>query len=259
MYFKEELDLGKSLWHLFWSNGISQLGYKLLGDMVAFDVTYKKNKYKCSLVVFSGVNNHNQTIVFATVLISHETDQTYMWLLEQFLIAMKGKAPVSVITDGDRVMRKAISIVFPNAHHKLCAWHLIRNATSNIHNPRFTTKFKNCMFEDYEIGVFRQKWFELVEEFGVQDEQWIVDMYEKRHMWAIAHIRGKFFAGFRTTSQCEGLHSQDDLSYFLEHFQQCLDHMRFKEMLADFDSVCGVPVMQTCLEPLERFATDVYT
>ncbi|KAL4293447.1 hypothetical protein AHAS_Ahas18G0129000 [Arachis hypogaea] len=28
-------------------------------------------------------------------------------------------------------------------------------------------------------------------------------MYEKRHMWATAHIRGKFFEGFRTTSRCE--------------------------------------------------------
>ena len=23
-----------------------------------------------------------------------------------------------------------------------------------------------------------------------------IDMYKKRHMWATAHIRGKFFAGF---------------------------------------------------------------
>jgi len=26
-------------------------------------------------------------------------------------------------------------------------------------------------------------------------------------MWASAHIRGKFFIGFRTTSRYEGLHS----------------------------------------------------
>jgi hypothetical protein len=30
-------------------------------------------------------------------------------------------------------------------------------------------------------------------------------MYEKRHMWATAHIRGKCFAGFRITSRCEAL------------------------------------------------------
>lgn len=27
-------------------------------------------------------------------------------------------------------------------------------------------------------------------------------------MWATAHIRRKFFAGFKITSRCEGLHSE---------------------------------------------------
>ena len=115
--------------------------------------------------------------------------------------------------------------------------------------------------------MFCRKWFELVEEFGVQDKPWIIDMYEKRHLWATAHIRGKFFAGFRTTSRCEGFHfviaryvkSKYNLSEFLENFQSCVGYMRFKEIGADFDSARGVPVMQTCLEPLERFADNVYT
>lgn len=33
-------------------------------------------------------------------------------------------------------------------------------------------------------------------------------MYQKRKMWAASHICGEFFAGFRTTSRCEGLHSE---------------------------------------------------
>ena len=61
---------------------------------------------------------------------------------------------------------------------------------------------------DYMIGEFQQKWAELVAEFGVQDHMWIKDMYEKRRMWAATYMRGKFFAGFRTTSRCEGLHAQ---------------------------------------------------
>ena len=63
------------------------------------------------------------------------------------------------------------------------------------------------MLRDFEVSVFRRKWTEMVEEFGAQDQPWIVDLYERRHMWATPHLRGKFFAGFRTTSRCEGLHS----------------------------------------------------
>ena len=100
---------------------------------------------------------------------------------------MKGKAPLCVITNSDKEMRKSITIVFLDAHHKLCAWHLIRNVISNVANLKFTMNFKKSMLGDYEIPVFQWKWFELVEEFGVQDKQWIIDMYSKRHMWATTY------------------------------------------------------------------------
>ncbi|RYR14612.1 hypothetical protein Ahy_B04g071242 [Arachis hypogaea] len=54
-----------------------QLDYGLFGEVMAFDVTYRKNKYMCPLVVFSGVNHHNQTIEFAVALVANENEQTY--------------------------------------------------------------------------------------------------------------------------------------------------------------------------------------
>ncbi|RYR26648.1 hypothetical protein Ahy_B02g060929 isoform B [Arachis hypogaea] len=92
-------------------------------------------------------------------------------------------------------------------------------------------------------------------------------MYEEKHMWDTVYIRGKFFAGFRTTSRCEGLHSivaryvgsRHDLTSFVEHFQRCVAHMRFKEFNADYESTRGVPVMKTCIELLERYAAELYT
>lgn len=47
------------------------------------------------------------------------------------LVAMKGKAPTSIITNGDVAMRNAIRKVFSN-HHRLSACHLIRNALSHV-------------------------------------------------------------------------------------------------------------------------------
>ncbi|XP_025628901.1 protein FAR1-RELATED SEQUENCE 5-like [Arachis hypogaea] len=267
MVIRYEVDRFHSIKNLFWCDGISQMDYQLFGDVLAFDATYKKNKYHCPLVIFSGVNNHNRTVVFAAALVCDESEQTYIWLLKSLLEAMKGKAPISVITDGALSMKNAIEKVFPNAHHRLCAWHLIRNATSNVGNPRFTSQFKKCMLGDYEVGVFRSKWDRMVEEFDVQDKQWIIDMYDNRHSWATAHIRGKFFAGFRTTSRCEGLHSviakyvksRYNLRDFVEHFDRCVAYIRFKDSLADFECAHGVPVMQTHLLSLEKSAANLYT
>ncbi|RYR77175.1 hypothetical protein Ahy_A01g001636 [Arachis hypogaea] len=173
---------------------------------------------------------------------------------------MKGKAPVSIITDGDRKMKSAIEQVFPEAHHRLCAWHLFRNATSNIGKPKFTRMFRDCMLGDYEVRTFQKKWFEMVEKFGVADKRWVQDMYERRHSWATAHIRGKFFAGFRTTSRCEGLHAViSRYTEFLRHFHRCLMFVRAKEVEADFECAKGDPVMTTNLKQLERSAADNYT
>ncbi|KAL4287284.1 hypothetical protein AHAS_Ahas19G0170800 [Arachis hypogaea] len=135
LYFNHHMDADGTLRNLFWCDGLSRANYSLFGDVLAFDATYRKNKYMCPLVVFFGVNHHNQTIIFAAALICDEEKDTYRWLLQQLKVAMNGKAPVSVITDGDLSMKFTIEKEFPNAHHRLCAWHLIRNATSNIGKP----------------------------------------------------------------------------------------------------------------------------
>jgi hypothetical protein len=97
MFVAHSIDKERKLERLFWSDGESRMNYEIFEDVLAFDTTYRKNKYNCPFVVFSGINHHNQTIVFATGIVTRETEETYVWLLEQLLIAMKGKHPLSVI------------------------------------------------------------------------------------------------------------------------------------------------------------------
>ena len=267
MFYRHTIDGEGRLEHLFWCDGISQLEYNVYGDVLAFDATYGTNKYHCPLVVFSGVNNHNHNVIFAGAIVANEKEETYVWVLEQFLEAMSGKSPISVITDGDLAMKNAIKTVFPNAYHRLCAWHLIRNATSNVGIPEFVGRFRICMLGDYDLGEFRRKWTEMVDTFGLHDNKWDKELYAKRKMWATAHICGKFFAGFRTTSRVEGLHSEMgkflnsryNLTDFLLHFHRCLNYMRFKEVEADFSSNYGDPVLQTRFQSMERCAGKLFT
>lgn len=161
------------LLHLFWCDGGCQIDYDIFGDVLAFDATYGRNKYKCPVVVFSGVNHHKQTCVFGCGIVSDEKENTYVWLLEQFLIAMKGKTPLCVITDGDMSMRNAIASVFPDTHHRLCGWHLIRNATTNVGDLCFLQQFKKCMLGNYEIHEFEDKWEAAVEECGLTENEWV--------------------------------------------------------------------------------------
>ncbi|KAL4393725.1 hypothetical protein AHAS_Ahas02G0080700 [Arachis hypogaea] len=108
MFWRYKLGAGQHLCNLFWSDSRCQDDYGIFGDVLAFDVTYGRNKYNLPVVVFSGVNHHNQTCVFGTAMVSCETHESYIWVLCQFLECMQGKAPQSVITDGDPAMRIAI-------------------------------------------------------------------------------------------------------------------------------------------------------
>ncbi|RYQ85029.1 hypothetical protein Ahy_B10g104514 [Arachis hypogaea] len=83
LYFNHHMDADGTLRNLFWCDGLNKVDYSLFGDVLAFDATYKKNKYMCPLVVFSGVNHHNQIIMFAGALICNEEKDTSRWLLLQ--------------------------------------------------------------------------------------------------------------------------------------------------------------------------------
>ncbi|XP_028215161.1 protein FAR1-RELATED SEQUENCE 5-like [Glycine soja] len=267
MYVLYTVDEGSRLQRLFWCDTESQLLYGVFGDILAFDATYKKNKYLCPFVVFSSVNHHNQTIVFAAAIVTDETKETYVWLLEQFLEAMKGKAPSSIITDGDLAMRNAITRVMPSVFHKLCAWHLLRNALSHVGDKQVLKWLKNLMLGDFEVVTFEEKWKEMIATFELEDNSWIGELYEKRMKWSPAHLRGNFFAGIRTTSRCEAfhahvakyVHSRTNLTDFVEQFKRCLTYFRYRAIVADYFSTYGNEVLQTNLRSLERSADQLLT
>ena len=59
-----------------------------------------------------------------------------------------------MITDGDLAMKAAIEELMPYTVHRLCTWHLEKNAISNIKRPGFTTKLKKLMFQRYSEEGF---------------------------------------------------------------------------------------------------------
>lgn len=123
------------------------------------------------------------------------------------------------------------------------------------------------MLEDIDVAEFKRRWDKLISDFGLQENGWVIKMYKKRTMWATVHIKGNFFGGFRTTSRCEGLHSEfgkfinlhNNLLDFLQHFFRWLKSVRHREVESDLHTAYGEPDLYTHLHTLERSAADVYT
>ncbi|XP_025607591.1 protein FAR-RED IMPAIRED RESPONSE 1-like [Arachis hypogaea] len=153
----------------FLANGGSRVDYQYFGDVFAFDGTYKKNKYRRPLVIFSEANNHRKTTIFGFGLVMDETFDSYKWILQNMLEVMCMKEPSVVVINGDEAMRKAMILVFPKATHCLCAWHFQKNITANVKEPLLRSRFNQWLYTNIEIREFLTEWDLAVEEFKLQD------------------------------------------------------------------------------------------
>ncbi|XP_025703524.1 protein FAR1-RELATED SEQUENCE 5-like [Arachis hypogaea] len=180
---------------------------------------------------------------------------------------MHQKEPKVVVTDGDESMKEAIRTEFPNATHRLCTWHLARNAISNIKDNDFCAAFKTAVYGHFEVEEFDQYWADMVAAFRLEENEWIWATYEKRVHWANAYLCDKFCAGLRTTSRCEGINaslkwfikSSNCLLELVENLERVVKDYRNNEFIADYKSLYLEPVITTGLESIERAMSQIYT
>ncbi|KAL6335592.1 hypothetical protein AAG906_030725 [Vitis piasezkii] len=210
-------------------------------------------------------DNHLANLFWADS--TNESVSTYTWVLETFLDAMNNKKPLSVITDGDKAMRKAIKRIFLDSCHRLCAWHIQRNAFTNVHVKDFTNHFSKCMFMEGTVEEFECAWNDMLEMFNLHGHKWVTDIYAKRSRWAEAYLRGHFFAGMKSTQRCESMNAYLNrflktrlkLFEFVKHFDRALSRIRHNEAKAEFETHHSSAVLTTKLYALEKYAGTVFT
>ncbi|KAL4278168.1 hypothetical protein GQ457_14G009630 [Hibiscus cannabinus] len=266
-FIQYSLDESLRLHNLFWCDSTSRSDYTCFGDIIAFDTTYKANAYGRPLMPIVGVNHHHQTIVFGIAILADETADTFEWVLRAFLEAMFNKTPISVVTDGDRAMQRAIKTVFPLARHRICSWHLSRNAQANIGDKKFTAAFSRCMSAWWTTTEFDREWRSVVKHFNIEDHPWVVEKDQTQHLWAQAYLTGHFFGNVRSTQRCESmnavlaivLNSKKTYIDFVRAIENAIADMRIKELKEDFVSAQTTPYPTTKLTDLEGSASELYT
>ena len=135
--------------------------YDLFGDVVCFDTTYRTNKNHRPLAPIIGVNHHRQTVVFGVALLYDETAETFSWLFQTLLKVTCGKKLVTIFTNQDPAMAKAIAEVLLESHHHLCRWHIYQNALKKLNmyfrsSNSFAAEFKSFMCDhEYKDDFFQ--------------------------------------------------------------------------------------------------------
>ncbi|KMZ65383.1 hypothetical protein ZOSMA_323G00090 [Zostera marina] len=67
--------------HLFWTDFIMIENYKLFGDFVTFDTTYKINVYSMVFGMFCGVNHHRKTTIFGSAFLRYFVYRFFFYIL----------------------------------------------------------------------------------------------------------------------------------------------------------------------------------
>ncbi|XP_028087490.1 protein FAR1-RELATED SEQUENCE 8-like [Camellia sinensis] len=78
------------------------------------------------------VNHHGQSILLGCGLLSNENTKTFLWLFREWLSCMSDVPPKAIITDQCRAMQNAIEVVFPEARHRWCLWHIMKKIPEKL-------------------------------------------------------------------------------------------------------------------------------
>ncbi|XP_057249279.1 protein FAR1-RELATED SEQUENCE 5-like [Beta vulgaris subsp. vulgaris] len=210
-YYMYDTSDDGTLKNIFWADGRCRAAYREFGDVVSFDTTYLRNRYRMPFCPFIGVNHHNQSILLGCALISGEDTSNYVWLFKTWLACMSGKAPNGIITDQCMAIGNAIKEVFPNSKHRWCIWHILRNAKKHL-NPYearddIRKALRRALHDSLHIEEFEKNYGDMLEKYKLQDVKWFNDMYDLRHRWVPVYFKDDFWAGMSSTQRSESINN----------------------------------------------------
>ncbi|KAL8105476.1 hypothetical protein AgCh_029316 [Apium graveolens] len=270
-FIRTEVDEENRLKCLVWIDPRCIMAYQNFGDVMAFDTTYRTNRYAMPFVPFTGVNHHYQSGIFGFALMRDEHALTFEWILRTWLEGVGNNPPLTIITNQDQAMASAITVVLPNTTHLLCSWHISQKFPEKLAHyysafPEFKTDFNNCIYKSLTECVFEARWASFVEKYHLQDHKWLKGLYELKHKWIPAYTRNKFSAFQNSTSRSEGMNSFFDkyvssatgLKEFIENAQKALARQFMREKEEDYVTI-NLKRPMKLHTTLEYHASCIYT
>ncbi|CAA0827951.1 Protein FAR1-RELATED SEQUENCE 5 [Striga hermonthica] len=198
-YYVYETDEDGVFTRCFWADSESRNSYAVFGNAVVFDTTYNTNNYGMVFAPFVGVNHHRQTTVFGCALLSDEKAESFVWLFSTFIKAMVDQPhPQVIITDQDAAISIGVAEVFPKTMHRFCIWHILNKFSEKLgpvlHKLHYHT-LSGIINDSETPNEFECKWNSLMRDSQLNGNGWLAKMYEIRHRWVPAYVRGVFAAG----------------------------------------------------------------
>ncbi|XP_021737848.1 protein FAR1-RELATED SEQUENCE 5-like [Chenopodium quinoa] len=206
-FFRVKFDKEGRICNIFWRDSMMLEDYRIYGDVLVFDTTYRTNIYNLICAPFVGINNHWHNCMFACAFIGDETTDSFVWLLQTFFKAMEDRKPTSIFTDQDQAMANVILEVIPNTRHRLCIWHLEQNAITRFgalkKDKEFKFAFNQCLKMCVTEQEFEAKWQAMLQKYELTEHSWYKRVYELKDKWCPTLCRDFFSAGILSSQRSE--------------------------------------------------------
>lgn len=254
-FYSVDLDQHGQMRNLFWADARSRAANQYFGDVIAFDTTCLTEKYDLPLVSFIGVNHHGQSLLLGCGLLSSETVETYIWLFKTWLTCMMSCHPNAIITDQCRAIQDAVAHVFPGTRHRLCLYKVLKKVPEKLRGHEefkaIKKELKKLAYDSLRACEFEVEWKKTIKKFGLEDNEWLIELYDNRHAWVPLFLKDTFWAGMSVAQRGESLSTYFDGSVYprttIKHFfnkYETIIHSRCKkEAQADSESFHKTPLI----------------
>nr|GEZ77992.1 protein FAR1-related sequence 5-like [Tanacetum cinerariifolium] len=81
---------------MLWADDTMKCSNTIFGDVVSFDATFRTTKHDFVFVPFTGIDHNKKCVTFGADLLSDETEDSYCWMLKDFLKVKEMKKQLEV-------------------------------------------------------------------------------------------------------------------------------------------------------------------
>lgn len=137
-----------------------------------------------------------------------------------------------------------------------------------LDNGTFRRRLHRLVWSLYiDPEEFEKQWLDLINEFNLQENKWLSDMFEIRERWIPAYFKDVELCGLmRTTSRSESENQffqnftsrGSTLLNFMMGFESAMERQRHSQEVLDDQTITKVPRFKTKLQ-IERNALKFYT
>ncbi|XP_056695721.1 protein FAR1-RELATED SEQUENCE 5-like [Spinacia oleracea] len=171
----------------------------------------------------------------------------------------------------DHCIEQVTLNVFPSLRHRLCLWHLSKNANNRFGLLKSDKNFKNAFYKCLSGCItpndFEETWKSMINTFKLEKDDWFNRLYGLKEKWCTTLSKDFLFAGILSSQRSESTNhvvgfkanKSTTLTEFYSIFQATINRWRKTEEKDDFDCTRGIPTSELSVSAILKHAANVYT